>query len=100
MEENNQPFTPLTDSLRSDILLLSTYLGYQQQSSSTSHPDNKELALFSYISNLLTIGNLDSPRALNVNAVTGSMTNKVTESGATRVLDFLICTENGRQHEK
>lgn len=100
MDAANPPPQPFTDSLRSDILLLSTYLASQQQSSSKSHPSHTELALYSSLSNLLTIGNHQCPKALNVNAVAGSMINHTTEMGTTRGLRYLICTENGRQHEK
>lgn len=88
-----QSIEPSADTLRSEILLLSTYLDGQQDSPSTSHPNDQSLELFINISNLLAIGNGRNPRAQNVNAVMGS----INMDSDTTALEFLICAENARQ---
>lgn len=86
-------YSSVPSDLTSDILLLSTFLEGQQTSSSTSHPSDKALALYSDISTLLAIGNCRHPRAQNVNAVMGSL-NMQHESTA---LEVIVCAENARQ---
>lgn len=94
----NMKSQPLSENFRSDILLLSSYLARQQDSSSQAHPSNGELALFSSISCLLTTGTNLCPKAKSVNAVAGYFVKTVTDSGTCRALDYIVCTENGRQH--
>lgn len=98
MEDVSKVVTPLSGNVRSDLVLLSSFLARQQHSPSQSHPRNNNLALVSCLSNLLTIGNDRNPKALNVNAVAGHFVETVTEAGTTDTLDYLVCAENGRQH--
>lgn len=97
MAENHELNTPLTESLESDLLLLSSFLSRQQHSPSQSHPSNDNLSLVSCLSCLLAIGNKRNPKALNVNAVAGSFTETVTANRTINTLEYLVCTENGRQ---
>ena len=63
----------ITDSYRSDIVLLSGLLNGYQESKSWSHPKNKTLTFLSHISTVLTIGNTAARYAENVHTVTGSV---------------------------
>ena len=94
---DSQPLAaPLTDSLRSDIVLFSALLSGKQSDSSESHPKDANLPLFVNISTLLAIGNAYSPQAQNVNAVLG----KITQTGVGEIaMEFLVCAENAKQEE-
>ncbi|KAE9395465.1 hypothetical protein BT96DRAFT_997591 [Gymnopus androsaceus JB14] len=93
MADFQQSSEPLTDSLRLDILLLSSYLSGMQNSPSEHHPKNTNLQLFVDISMLLAIGNSDNFGAKNVNAVIG----QTTTSSEGPALELLVCIENARQ---
>ncbi|KAE9387914.1 hypothetical protein BT96DRAFT_947996 [Gymnopus androsaceus JB14] len=95
MADSQQLPAPLTNSLRSDILLLSSYLNRKQSSPSEHHPKNTNLPLFVDISTLLAIGNSDSLGSANVNAVVG----QTTTSTHGPALELLVCVENARQDE-
>ena len=94
---DSQPLAaPLTDSLRSDIVLFSALLSGKQSDSSESHLKDANLPLFVNISTLLAIGNAYSPQAQNVNAVLG----KITQTGVGEIaMEFLVCAENAKQEE-
>jgi len=79
---------PFTNSLRSDILLLSTFLSGRQSSSCDYHVVDENLKLFVDISTLLSIANNFETKASNVNAVMGKTTAEA--------IDFLICVENAK----
>lgn len=81
-------------NLRTDILLLSTYLDGRQQASSKSHPKDHTLDLFVDISTLLAVGNKHNPRAENVNAVMGTLRVNVDSP----TVEVLVCTENNSQN--
>lgn len=83
------PQLPLTDSLRSDILLLSSYLSGQKNSLIKSSSVDDNLALSVDISTLLSIGDRNrGQQALNVNTIMKKHTSITME--------FLVCAENGR----
>lgn len=69
---------PLTDSLRSDIVLLTSYLS-GQQSFLTSPAVDDHLAFSINISTLLAIGNNHGQQTQNGNAVLGNRTTMGTE---------------------
>ena len=94
MADSQQSPAPLTDSLRSDVLLLSSYLSGKQSSPSEPHSANDTLSLFLHISTLLAIGNEKNLRAQNVNAVIG----KTTQTDVGVVMEFLVCAENAKQN--
>lgn len=98
MAPSDELLQPLSEGLRSDLVLLSSYLARQQHAPSQAHPRNNNLALVSSLSCLLTIGNKKNPKALNVNAVAGRFSETVTETGTTNTLKYIVCAENGRQH--
>lgn len=83
--------TSLTNSLRGDILLLSTYLAGRHESSFQPQTVDENLDLFAHISILLTIGNKPSHDGQNVSVVTGT----ATASG----IDFLVYTQNRPGHQ-
>ncbi|KAE9391313.1 hypothetical protein BT96DRAFT_945440 [Gymnopus androsaceus JB14] len=91
MSMSEIPPAPLTNSLRSDIILLSSYLCGQQAVSSVPRPDNRDAELYNHISTLLTTGNSRSPKASNVNAVVGKTNINSVE--------FLVFAENARLRE-
>jgi len=95
MADSQQSLAPLTNSLQSDVLLLSTQLSGKQSTSSESHPADTELPLFVDISTLLAIGHSHSPDAKNVNAVLG----KITLTGTELAMEFLVCAENAKQDD-
>lgn len=81
------PQLPFTDSFRSDILLLSSYLGGQQSSLIKSNPMDENLAFSVDISTLLSIGNRTrDQQALNVNTIMKKHT--------TITMELLVCAEN------
>jgi len=90
MADPQQSPAPLTDSLRSDILLISSYLDGKQSNPSEPHSKDDTLSLYLHISTLLAIGNESHRRAENVNAVIGETTAEAVE--------FLVCAENAKQH--
>ena len=90
MADPQQSPAPLTDSLRSDILLISSYLDGKQSNPSEPHSKDDTLSLYLHISTLLAIGNASNCRAENVNAVIGETTPEAVE--------FLVCAENAKQH--
>lgn len=100
MEDTNDLLMPLSDDVRSELVLLSSHLARQQHSPSRSHPRNDNLALVSSLSCLLTTGNKQNPKALIVNAVAGRFMDTITSTGTTNTLDYLVCTENARQDEE
>lgn len=69
---------PLTDSLRSDIVLLTSYLS-GQQCLGKAPPMNEHLALSMHISTLLAIGNNHGQHTQNGTAVLGNHTTMGTE---------------------
>ena len=83
--------TTLTGDVKRDIVLLSTLLIGKQVTGPTSSrdPDNKELSLLAYLSDILTIGSDDSPKALSVHAITGKITGTQVEC--------VVCAENQKQ---
>lgn len=86
MTDVTKSHIPLTDSLRSDVLLLSTYLSGQQTSSFKPHSIHDNLNLFVDISTLLAIGNnLNHPAQ---SAVMGKATPNTIE--------FLVCAVDGK----
>lgn len=93
MADSQKASTPFTNSLRSDVLLLSCFLNSQQRSLSESHPDDKDLELSHDLCCLLAIGNDLTPKAENVNA---NVCN-VTKTGSANL--SVVSTENARQDE-
>lgn len=91
MTDTVTPHIALNESLRADILLLSTYLAGRHEPSHKSQPVNESLPLFVHISTLLTVGNNPSHDGQNANAVVGTATNNA--------IDFLVCTENRSGHQ-
>lgn len=86
MTDVSESHIPLTDSLRSDVLLLSTYLSGQQTSSFKPHSVHDNLNLFVDISTLLAIGNnLNHPAQ---SAVMGKATPNAIE--------FLVCAVDAK----
>lgn len=83
--ESSPPSEPFTDSFRSDVILLSSYLARRQSSSSESD----DLALFDDISTLLAIGSSEHD---DVNAVVGK--------AVPNALEFLVCIENVKQTKR
>lgn len=80
---------PLTDSLRSDILLLSSYLSGQKSSLIKSNSVDENLALSVDISTLLAIGSGNrGHQALNVNTISRKH-NSI-------MLEFLVFAEHPR----
>lgn len=69
-----KPSALFTDSLHSDVLLLSCFLNGQQAFPSQPHPNNKDLVLLIDFSCLLSIGNSLTPKAENVNATVANLT--------------------------
>ncbi|KAE9389201.1 hypothetical protein BT96DRAFT_947034 [Gymnopus androsaceus JB14] len=91
MSMSEIPPAPLTDSLRLDIILLSSYLCGQQAVSSVPCPDERDAELYNHVSTLLTTGNSRNPKASNVNAVVGKTNINSVE--------FLVFAENARLRE-
>lgn len=87
MTENHDT---ITNDLRAEIVLLSTYLSGLQILPSESHPKDPAWPLFADLSSVLTIGNSRSRQAKNVNAVMGT--------ASSTSVDFLVCVENCRQN--
>lgn len=85
------PHITLNESLRADILLLSTYLAGRHEASLQSQSVDEGLPLFRHISTLLTIGNNPSHDGQNANAVVGT----ATVNG----IDLFVCTENQSGHQ-
>ncbi|KAE9387820.1 hypothetical protein BT96DRAFT_1004787 [Gymnopus androsaceus JB14] len=86
------PPAPLTDSLRLDIILLSSYLCGQQAVSSVPCPDDRDAELYNHVSTLLTTGNSRNTKASNVNVVVGKTNINSVE--------FLVFAENARLLER
>ncbi|KAE9385875.1 hypothetical protein BT96DRAFT_1006647 [Gymnopus androsaceus JB14] len=82
---------PLTNSPRSDIILLSSYLCGQQAVSSVPHPGDRDAELYNHVSTVLTTGNSRNPKASNVNAVIGKTNISSVE--------FLVFAKNARLRE-
>lgn len=91
MKETLTPDIALNESLRADILLLSTFLAGRHEPSHQSQPVNESLPLFVHLATLLTIGNNPSHDGQNANAVVGT----ATANG----IDFFVCTENRPSHQ-
>ncbi|KAE9394508.1 hypothetical protein BT96DRAFT_998416 [Gymnopus androsaceus JB14] len=91
MADPQQSLAPLTDSLRSDVLLLSSYLDGKQSFPSEAHSKDATLSLYLRILTLLIVGNKSNLRAENVNAVIGETTPNAVQ--------FLVCAENAKQHK-
>ncbi|KAE9388855.1 hypothetical protein BT96DRAFT_947297 [Gymnopus androsaceus JB14] len=95
MADSQQSPAPLTDSLRSDVLLLSTQLSGKQSTSSESHPTDTELRFLLTSPPFLLLVHSHSPDAKNVNAVLG----KITLTGTELAMEFLVCAENAKQDD-
>ncbi|KAE9384597.1 hypothetical protein BT96DRAFT_1007911 [Gymnopus androsaceus JB14] len=104
MADSQQSPAPLTDSLRSDVLLLSTQLSGKQSTSSESHPTDMELSLFVDISTLLAIGHSHSPDAKNddtqVRALKGQLKNKPPQGRKEKDMDAPSAPIAGKNKEQ
>jgi hypothetical protein len=73
---DKKPDSPITDSLESDILLLSSWLHGQEAHQSLPESGDKDdpaLSTLTALSTILTNGNDAAPMAENVHAVIGSL---------------------------
>lgn len=93
MTHSHQSDEPFTESLRSDVLLLSTYLSGQQTTSFRSSSVVENMDLFVDISTLLAIGNNHNHSAVMGKATLNSIEFLVCAIDATRPLETALVVD-------